>query len=193
MRRFVLHLWCFLRARWALFRSGSRAAARLCAPVLLLTCTLCSQAASQCIRLRLKGLLRSSSLCSGCHATPFCLFIDHTIVPLPARERLARSGPAGKVIFIWSPSFPMHKLYFACWGGVGGVCACQIQSSHINVETKMRLAHTLCVVLHCENTIHRYKQLIYLCFLSSCFFFTAFLLPKLNFLLYFITSAASFF
>lgn len=53
---------------------------------------------------------------------PFCLFIDHTIAPLPARERLARSGPAGKVIFIWSPSFPMHKhsLYFACWGG--GVC-----------------------------------------------------------------------
>lgn len=53
---------------------------------------------------------------------PFCLFIDHTIAPLPARERLARSGPAGKVIFIWSPSFPMHKhsLYFACRGG----CVC---------------------------------------------------------------------
>lgn len=61
------------------------------------------------------------------------------------------------------------------------------------METKMRLAHTLCVVVHGENTIHGYKQLIYLRFLSSSFFFTAFLLPKLNFFLYFITSAASFF
>lgn len=67
---------------------------------------------------------------------PFCLFTDHTIAPLPARQRLARSGPAGKVMFIWSPSFPMHKhsLCFACWGMC--LCVCQIQSSHKKVEKK---------------------------------------------------------
>lgn len=69
---------------------------------------------------------------------PFCLFRDHATAPLPARERLARSGPAGKVIFLRLPSFPMHKqnLDFAR----GGLY--QIESSHLKVETTMMLAHT---------------------------------------------------
>lgn len=97
--------------------SAPRRSPHLCALVLLLTCTLCSQA-------RGWGSKPAEILLSlfwlPCYS--FCLFIDHTIAPLPARERLARSGPAGKVIFIWSPSFPMHKhsLYFACWWG----CVC---------------------------------------------------------------------
>lgn len=69
---------------------------------------------------------------------PFCLFRDHATAPLPARERLARSGPAGKVIFLRLPSFPMHKqnLDFAR----GGLY--QIESSRLKVETTMMLAHT---------------------------------------------------
>lgn len=49
---------------------------------------------------------------------PFCLFIDHAISPLPARKRLARSGPAGEVIFIWCPLFPCTNT--ACTLHVGG-------------------------------------------------------------------------
>lgn len=49
---------------------------------------------------------------------PFCLFIDHAIAPLPARERLARSGPAGEVIFISTPLFPCTNT--ACTLHVGG-------------------------------------------------------------------------
>lgn len=116
----ALETFCFtsrvlFAGAWALLR------AVLC-PVLLLTCTLCSQAAAPCLGLGSKPAeILLSLFWLPCY--PFCLFIDHTIAPLPARERLARSGPAGKVIFIWSPSFPMHKhsLYFACWGG-GCVC-----------------------------------------------------------------------
>lgn len=39
---------------------------------------------------------------------------------LPARERLARSGPAGKVMFVWILSLPVHKhsVYFARGGVV---------------------------------------------------------------------------
>lgn len=58
----------------------------------------------------------------------FCLSIQVAMLPLLfvyrsrhcssllARERLARSGPAGKVMFIWILSSPVHKhsLYFAC-------------------------------------------------------------------------------
>lgn len=90
------------------------------------------------------------SLCSGCHATP--LFVYRSRHPaFSARERLARSGPAGEVIFSWIPSFPMHKhsLYFAR----GGLY--QIESSCLNVETKMLLVYTPYVLLRWENVLHR--------------------------------------
>lgn len=129
--------------------------ARFCAPVLLLTCTLCSQAAAPALGWGSKPAeILLSLFWLPCY--PFCLFIDHTIDALPARERLARSSPAGKVIFIWSPLFSHAQTQpVLCMLGRGCVCVCQIQSSHINMETKMRLARTPCVVLRCENAIHQ--------------------------------------
>lgn len=159
-RHFVLCPWCFLLAGCALLPVP-----RLRPAQSPLTCSVRPGRP----RMDATGAGRQGaeiSLCSGCHATP--LFVYRSRHPaFSARERLARSGPAGEVIFSWIPSFPMHKhsLYFAR----GGLY--QIESSCLNVETKMLLVYTPYVLLRWENVLHRWKQLAYAHYLALSPFF----------------------
>lgn len=110
-RHFVLRPWCFLLAGCALLLVP-----RLRPTWSPLSCGVrpgrspCGHAGAGC-----RGA--EISLCSGYHATP--LFV-YRLRPraFSARERLARSGPAGEVIFSWIPSFPCTNI--ACTLHAGG-------------------------------------------------------------------------
>lgn len=104
----------------------------------------CSEVASNCIRLELKGLLRFSSL-FVLVAMLLLLFICKSYHHSSLRKkRLGRSGPAGKVIFICIPIFPTCKhisIYYAL------VEMVQIGSSQLNVKT--RIMPILCCSILC--------------------------------------------